>query len=84
MNHHAVSNVNSHMACAGSVVGALKENQVAGLCFVRWDMGTGIEKPCCGGSPHASHARLIDDPAHKARTIKGSGGRRTAPNIGVA
>src|SRR5699024_11195977 len=32
-NHHAIAHIDAHMACAGGVIGALKENQVTGFCL---------------------------------------------------
>ena len=32
-DHHAVAQINPGMAHAGSVVGALKKDQITGLCF---------------------------------------------------
>ena len=33
MDHHPIAYIDSHMACAAGIVGALEENQVAGSCI---------------------------------------------------
>ena len=33
MDHHPVTHIDSHMACAAGVIGALEEDQVAGPCI---------------------------------------------------
>lgn len=32
VDHHSVTHIDSHMACAAGVIGPLEENQVAGSC----------------------------------------------------
>ena len=33
VDHHPVAHIDSHMACAAGIIGALEENQVAGSCI---------------------------------------------------
>lgn len=58
MEHHVVSNVDSHMRRATCVIGPLKENQVTGLCLRRGDTGT--------NAPQTFRAKPSDVPTYTA------------------
>ena len=85
MNHHSIADINADMRSSGRIVGSLEENQITRFRFRRRDNVTEIFESVSSLSADApAIAAIIDDPTHKARTVKTGGWGRTAPNIRIA
>ena len=63
VDHHTASDVDTHMAHAVRVIGALEENQITGLGGGAGNRGTDVIQPCRSQPSHVpAHATVIDYP----------------------
>ena len=84
VDHHPASNVNAHMGCPIGVIGALKEDDVSGLCGAGRDDGELSAKGFrIQPAVVPAVAAVVDDPAHKTGAVKGRGRTAAAPDIGI-
>ena len=64
-DHHAIAEIDSRMAHAGSVVGAFEENQITGFCFCLADVLAFLPQAVGGSASHIV-AVLVVHPADVA------------------
>ena len=71
MDHHSVPNIDTDVACSGSVVGSLEEYEIAGFDVGSRYSGTDSSESVSAEPPEVpSDAAVVADPAHKARAIE--------------
>lgn len=78
MDHHIVTDVDTHMADTGGIIRSGEKHQIA-----RFDVGRGYGRTDIAKSLRAQPAHIptgmIDDPTDEARTVKRGGGAAAAP-----
>ena len=82
-DHHAVAEVDAHMAFPRRIIRSFKENKVTGLCLGLGNVMALVPQAVGGGAPHIV-AVLVVDPADIAGAVKASFWGRAAPNVGCA
>ena len=83
VQHFPASCIDTYMGNTRCVIGAYKENEIAGLGIGSGYRGTGIEKPLGAGSSHIPDTTCGHRPADEAGTVEGSVGIAAAPDIGI-
>ena len=84
MNHHVIAHINTTVnggVGVRGVIGIDEKHQIAGTGVGRGNRGADVAKALCSKPPHVP-AGVVDDPADKARTVKGSAGTAAAPDVG--
>ena len=69
-DHHAVAQIDSGMAHAGSVVGALKKDQITGLCFCLADVLALVPQTVGGRSAHMQPSLQKRPPKRKKSNLR--------------
>ena len=69
MEHHAVADIDTHMAHARRVIGALEKHQITGPRVRGGNRGADVVK-ARRAQPADVPAAVIDDPRHKAGAVE--------------
>lgn len=83
MYHHTVAHINANVRNTGGVVSAFEKDKVARSCLCACYGSADVAKPLRSKPPHIP-PRMVDDPRHIARTVKGSVWIAAALDVGVA
>ena len=84
VEHLSTSCIDTYMGNTRCVIGAYKENEIAGLGIGSGYRGAGIEKSLSTGSSHIPDTACGHRPADEAGTVEGGVGIAAAPDIGIA
>ena len=85
MQHHIVAHIDANMGRAAGVIGLFKEDQIAGLCVCRGDIGAHSPKSLCAKPSEAPmQPAVVVDIRNKTGAVKGRSRGAAAPHIGVA
>ena len=85
VDHLPVAHIDTNMGHAVGVrrvIGVPEENEITGLGVRHGYRGADVIEALRPQPPYIPSA-VIDNPAHKARAIKGCAGTAAAPNIGL-
>ncbi len=83
MQHDGIAHIDTAMAHAGGIVGALEKHKVARFDLRRRNRSTEVVKALCSLAAHVP-AGVIQHPRNVAAAIKAGAGRTAAPHIRVA
>lgn len=84
MDHHSVAHIDTHMGSTACVIGALKEDQISGLCGAAGNDIADVHQTAGGQSADTpSVSAIIDDPTDEAGAVEGCGGVAAAPHIRI-
>ena len=85
MQHHIVAHIDANMGRAAGVIGLFKEDQIAGLCVCRRDIGAHASEPLrAEPSEIPMQTAVVVDIRNKSGAVKGRSRRAAAPHIGEA
>ena len=82
MDHHIVTDVDTHMADTWGIIRSGEKHQIARLDVGRGYGRTDIAKPLRAQSAHIPTG-MIDDPTDEARTVKRGLFASSAPNLSL-